>query len=119
MQQVLIAQAAEYMQLLLQDILERNGFGVSGTAANTEETLLSLKAKRPDVVLLDLSLPTTGGLACLQQILKEDPQAQVIICCSIGQQAKLLETMQAGASEFLVKPYQEDRVLDAIKKVLR
>lgn len=119
MQQVLIAQEAEYMQLLLQDILERNGFGVSGSAANSEDTLLSLKTNRPDAILLDLSLPQQGGLFCLQSILKEDPYARVIICCSIGQQAKLLETMQAGAREFLVKPFQEDRVLDALKKALR
>lgn len=107
------------MQLLLQDILERNGFHISGMAANAEETLVSFKANRPDVVLLDLSLPDIGGVACLQQILKEAPQARVVICCSMGQQAKLLETMQAGAREFLVKPYQEDRVLDALKKALR
>ena len=116
---ILMAHEAEYMRLMMRDILERNGFDIVGEAASGPEAVSKYSELRPDILILDLSLPEMDGIASVQEILKHDPYARIIMCSKMGQQAKTLDGIQAGAKEFLVKPFQEDRVLDALKKVLR
>jgi two-component system chemotaxis response regulator CheY len=115
---VLVADDLKFIKLVLRELLEKAGFRVIGEASNGEEAVDLYESKRPDVVLMDITMPKMDGLAALKQILKFDPQAKVIMCSALGQQSLIVQALQLGAKDFIVKPFREDRVVAAIKKIL-
>ena len=104
---------------MIRDILIKNGYEVAGEAANGNEAVLKYQELRPDVTTMDITMPEMDGITAVREIRKVDPNARIIMCSAMGQQAMVLDAIQAGARDFIVKPFQEDRVIDAIKKVLR
>jgi two-component system chemotaxis response regulator CheY len=115
---VLIADDLKFIKLVLRELLEKAGFRVVGEASNGEEAVELYQDKRPDVVLMDITMPKMDGLAALKQILKFDPQAKVIMCSALGQQNLIAQALQLGAKDFIVKPFREERVIAAIKSIL-
>ena len=115
---VLIADDLKFIKLVLRELLEKAGFRVVGEASNGEEAVELYQEKRPDVVLMDITMPKMDGLAALKQILKLDPQAKLIMCSALGQQNLIVQALQLGAKDFIVKPFRDERVVAAIKKVL-
>ena len=116
---ILVVDDAAFMRMMIRDILIKNGYEVAGEAANGNEAVLKYQELRPDVTTMDITMPEMDGITAVREIRKVDPNARIIMCSAMGQQAMVLDAIQAGARDFIVKPFQEDRVIDAIKKVLR
>jgi two-component system chemotaxis response regulator CheY len=115
---VLIVDDLAFIKIALRDILEKSGFRVVGEASNGEEAITLYQDKRPDVVLMDITMPGMDGLTALRRIREIDPEARVIICSALGQQRLIVQAIQLGAKDFIVKPFQPQRVVSALKKAL-
>lgn len=115
---ILICDDAAFMRMMIKDILTKNGYNVVGEAENGARAVERYSELKPDLVLMDITMPEMDGIAALRQIKANDPGATVIMCSAMGQQAMVIESIQAGAKDFIVKPFQADRVLEAVKKVV-
>ena len=115
---ILICDDAAFMRMMIKDILGKNGSNVAGEAENGLKAVEKFKELSPDLVLMDITMPEMDGIAALKEIKKIDAGAKVIMCSAMGQQAMVIESIQAGAKDFIVKPFQQDRVLEAVKKVV-
>ena len=118
MAKVLIVDDAAFMRMMIKDILEKNGFEVVGEASNGIVAVDLYKKEKPDVVTMDITMPDMDGIEAVKAIKEFDPAAKVIMCSAIGQQSMVMDAIKAGAKDFIVKPFQADRVLEAINKVL-
>jgi len=118
MAKVLIVDDAAFMRMMIKDILEKNGFDVIGEANNGIKAVELYKVERPDVVTMDITMPDMDGIEAVKAIKAFDPTAKVIMCSAMGQQSMVMDAIRAGAKDFIVKPFQADRVLEAIKKVV-
>lgn len=115
---VLIVDDAAFMRMMLKDILTKNGYEVVGEAENGSKAVEKYKEVTPDLVTMDITMPEMDGISALKNIRSIDSNAKVVMCSAMGQQAMVIEAIQAGARDFIVKPFQADRVLEAIKKVI-
>ena len=115
---VLVVDDAAFMRMMIKDILTKNGYNVVGEAENGAKGIEKYNELHPDLVLMDITMPEMDGIAALKGIKQIDPNAHVIMCSAMGQQAMVIESIQAGAKDFIVKPFQADRVLEAVKKVV-
>lgn len=115
---VLVVDDASFMRMMIRDILTKNGYEVAGEAENGKAAIEKCKELQPDVVTLDITMPEMDGIQALKGIREVAPNTKVIMCSAMGQQAMVIEAIQAGARDFIVKPFQPDRVLEAINKVL-
>lgn len=118
MASVLIVDDAAFMRMMIKDILTKNNFEVVGEAANGQEAVEKFKELRPDLVTMDITMPEMDGIEALRNIKAIDSDAKVIMCSAMGQQAMVIDAIQSGAKDFIVKPFQADRVIEAIQKVL-
>lgn len=116
---ILIADDALFMRNMLREIFVKAGFQVVGEAANGVEAVERYHELRPDLVTMDIVMPLKSGIEALQQITREDPDARVVMCSALGQEALVIEAVQAGAKDFIVKPFKEERVLDVVRRVTR
>jgi two-component system chemotaxis response regulator CheY len=103
---------------MVTDALTKGGHEVVGEAGNGTEAVTQFQALRPDATTLDITMPEKDGLAALKEIIALDPSAKVIMCSALGQESKVLESIKLGAKDFVVKPFQADRVLEALAKAL-
>ncbi|MBO5282781.1 MAG: response regulator [Lachnospiraceae bacterium] len=115
---ILICDDAAFMRMMIKDILGKNGYNVVGEAENGAKAVEKYTELKPDLVLMDITMPEMDGIAALKKIKAVDPGATVIMCSAMGQQAMVIESIQAGAKDFIVKPFQPDRVIEAVKKVV-
>jgi len=115
---ILICDDAAFMRMMIKDILTKNGYNVVGEAENGAIAVEKYSETNPDLVLMDITMPEMDGIQALKKIKEKDPNASVIMCSAMGQQAMVIESIQAGAKDFIVKPFQADRVLEAVKKVV-
>jgi Response regulator containing CheY-like receiver domain and AraC-type DNA-binding domain len=115
---VLIVDDAAFMRMMIKDILSKNGFEVVGEAENGARAVEKFQELRPDLTTMDITMPEMDGISAVKQIKKMDPNAKVIMCSAMGQQAMVIEAIQSGARDFIVKPFQPDRVLEAIRKAI-
>ncbi len=118
MARVLIVDDAAFMRMMMKDILTKNGFEIAGEAPNGVKAIEMYKIEKPDLVTMDITMPDMDGIQAVKSIKQIDPTAKIIMCSAMGQQTMVLDAIKAGASDFIVKPFQADRVLDAIKKVI-
>jgi len=116
-QKVLIVDDAAFMRMLLKDIITKAGYEVVGEAGNGAEAVQKYKELKPDVVTMDITMPQMDGIQAIKEIKKIDPDAKIIVCSAMGQQAMVVEAIQAGAKDFIVKPFQHSRVVEALAKV--
>jgi two-component system chemotaxis response regulator CheY len=117
-QSVLICDDAIFMRTMLSDILQQAGFDVVGEAETGAQAVARYRELRPDLVTMDIVMPDMGGIDAVREITKLDPAARILMCSAMGQQALVIEAIQAGAKDFVVKPFQPSRVLEAIQRVL-
>ena len=115
---ILICDDAAFMRMMIKDILTKNGYNVVGEAENGAKAIEKYNETKPDLVLMDITMPEMDGIQALKKIKESDPKALVIMCSAMGQQAMVIESIQSGAKDFIVKPFQADRVLEAVKKVV-
>ena len=115
---ILVVDDAAFMRMMIKDILTKNGYEVVGEAADGAQAIEKFKESNPDLITMDITMPEMDGITALKEIKKIDPGAKVIMCSAMGQQAMVIDAIQAGAKDFIVKPFQADRVIEAIKKTL-
>ena len=115
---VLVVDDAAFMRMTIKKMLEAHDHVVCGEAANGIEAVQKYSEVNPDVVLLDITMPEMNGVEALKKIKEIDKGARVVICSAMGQQAMVIESIQSGAKDFIVKPFQADRVLEAVKKAV-
>jgi two-component system chemotaxis response regulator CheY len=118
MARVLVVDDAAFMRKLLTDALASGGHQVVGEAANGNEAVTQWEELRPELTTLDITMPEKDGLSALAEIMTIDPSARVIMCSALGQEGKVLEAVKLGARDFVVKPFQPPRVLEAVDKAL-
>ena len=115
---ILICDDAAFMRMMIKDILTKNGYTVAGEAENGAKAVEKYTELKPDLVLMDITMPEMDGIQALKKIRELDPKASVIMCSAMGQQAMVIESIQSGAKDFIVKPFQADRVIEAVRKVV-
>ena len=115
---VLVCDDAVFMRTVIREILSRAGYDVIGEAETGAQAVERFKELNPDLVTMDIVMPDMGGIDAVREIVKIAPQAKVLMCSAMGQQALVVEAIQAGAKDFVVKPFQPSRVLEAVQRVL-
>jgi two-component system chemotaxis response regulator CheY len=118
MARVLVVDDAAFMRKVVSDALIGGGHEVIGEASNGVEAVARYQELSPELTTLDITMPEKDGLAALKEIMAIDPAARVIMCSAMGQESKVMESIKAGAKDFVVKPFKADRVLDAVGKAL-
>lgn len=107
-----------FMRMMIKDILTKNGYNIVGEAENGAKAVEKYAELKPDLVLMDITMPEMDGIEALKKIKAADANASIIMCSAMGQQAMVIESIQSGAKDFIVKPFQADRVLEAVQKVV-
>jgi two-component system chemotaxis response regulator CheY len=115
---VLVVDDAAFMRMMIRDILTRDGYTIY-EAVNGRDAVEKYAEVHPDVVTMDITMPEMGGLEALRAIRDEDPEARVLMVSAMGQQQMIVEALEAGAMDFLVKPFQPTKVLETVKKCLQ
>ena len=115
---ILIVDDAAFMRMMIKDILTKNGYNVAGEAENGAKALEKYNELKPDLVLMDITMPEVDGIQALKNIKAADPSAQVIMCSAMGQQAMVLDAVKRGAKDFIVKPFQAEKVIASVNNVL-
>ena len=115
---ILICDDAAFMRMMIKDILTKNGYNIVGEAENGAKAVEKYAELKPDLVLMDITMPEMDGIEALKKIKAADANASIIMCSAMGQQAMVIESIQSGAKDFIVKPFQADRVLEAVEKVV-
>lgn len=115
---ILIVDDAVFMRMKLKDILEKNGYTVVDEAQNGQEAFEKYQATMPDLVTMNITMPEVDGLEALKMIKNYDANAKVVMCSAMGQQGMVMDAIRAGALDFIVKPFDTDRVIKAVDKVL-
>ena len=115
---VLVCDDDIFMRTMITDILASAGFEVVGEAETGAQAVEKYKQLKPELVTMDIVMPDMGGIEAVREICKDDPDARILMCSAMGQQALVVEAIQAGAKDFVVKPFQPSRVLEAVQRVL-
>lgn len=115
---VLIVDDAAFMRMMIKDILNKNGYDVVGEAENGAVAVEKYKDLKPDLVTMDITMPDMDGIAAVRAIKAHDAAAKIIMCSAMGQQAMVIDAIQAGAKDFIVKPFQPERVIEAVSKAI-
>lgn len=115
---ILVVDDAAFMRMMIKNILSKNGYEIVGEAENGQVAIELYKKLKPDLVTMDITMPEMNGIEGVKAIREFDPNASIIMCSAMGQQAMVMEAIQAGAKDFIVKPFQQDRILQAIGRVL-
>ncbi len=115
---ILVVDDAAFMRMMVKDILIKNGYEVCAEAENGAKALERYNELRPDLVIMDITMPEVNGIEALKAIKSLDKEAKVIMCSAMGQQSMVVEAIHAGARDFIVKPFQADRITEAVKKAI-
>ena len=115
---VMVVDDASFMRMVLKDMLVRNGHDVIAEATNGKEALDRYKECKPDLVTMDITMPDVDGIEGVKLIKGFDPNAKIIMCSAMGQEPMVKDAVIAGARDFIVKPFKEDRIVAAITKLV-
>ncbi|MCT4596361.1 MAG: response regulator [Vallitalea sp.] len=115
---ILIVDDAAFMRMMIKDILTKNGYNVVGEAENGVKAVEKYNELSPDLVIMDITMPEMDGIEAVKTIKGINGDAVIIMCSAMGQQAMVIESIQAGAKDFIVKPFQAERVIEAVSKVI-
>ncbi|MBS3898558.1 MAG: response regulator [Dethiobacter sp.] len=116
--QVLITDDTAFMRMTLKNILEKNGYQVVGEAEDGQVAVDKYLELRPDLVTMDITMPRMDGITAIKKIIEADPEAKIVVCSAMGQKALVIEALSAGAKDFIVKPFQAERIINAVQKVI-
>jgi two-component system chemotaxis response regulator CheY len=115
---VLIADDASFMRQMIREIIEPEGFEIVAEAADGVQAVEQYDAVRPDLVTMDIVMPKRSGLDAVKAILEADPNACVVMCSALGQESLVMEALQSGARDFIVKPFQPDAVIETLTRLV-
>lgn len=115
---VLIVDDALFMRNMLKEIMSKGGFEVVGEAANGLEAIERYRELQPDLVTMDIVMPLKSGIEALGEIIQEFPEANIVMCSALGQEALVVEAVETGAKDFIVKPFKEDQVLEIVHRIV-
>ena len=115
---ILVVDDATFMRMMIKDILTGHGFEIAGEAENGFQAVSMYKSLTPDLVVMDITMPEMDGIRAVREIMKANSKARIIMCSAMGQQAMVIQSIQSGALDFVVKPFQPDRVIEAVNKAL-
>lgn len=118
MKRVLIADDASFMRQMIRDIIEPEGYEVVGEASDGVEVVEKFRKLRPDLVMMDIVMPKRSGIDAVRAIRSEDATATIVMCSALGQETLVMEAIQAGAKDFIVKPFKPDAVVTTLAKVI-
>ncbi|KMJ59363.1 chemotaxis protein CheY [Bacillus sp. LL01] len=118
MAKVLVVDDAKFMRLTIGNILTKSNHTVIGEAENGKDAVSLYRDHQPDLVTMDITMPEMNGIEAVREIVKDFPKAKIIMCSAMGQQRLIVEAIEAGAKDFIVKPFDESRVLEAVKRVI-
>ena len=118
MARVLVVDDAAFMRMMLTDILVKGGHEVVGDAENGKVAIESYKSLKPDMVTMDITMPEMDGLEALKAIIELDSEAKIVMCSAMGQQSMVLDAVKNGAKDFIVKPFDKDKILATVSKVV-
>lgn len=113
---VLITDDTAFMRMTLKNVIEKNGYEVVGEAGDGEDAIAKYRELRPDLVTMDITMPKMDGISAIKEIRKINPDAKIIVCSAMGQKPMVIEALNAGAKDFLVKPFDAERVIEALRK---
>lgn len=117
MAKVLIVDDAAFMRISIKNMLTKNGYAVAGEAENGKIGVEKFKELSPDIVTLDITMPEMNGLDALKEIIKINPAAKVIMVSAMGQEAMVRDAIMSGAKGFIVKPFKEEGIVAAMRKL--
>ena len=115
---ILVCDDAAFMRMMIKDILTKNGYNIAGEAENGLKAVEKYNETKPDLVLMDITMPEMDGIQALKKIKEMDPNAKIVMCSAMGQEAMVIEAIQSGAKDFIVKPFKPERILSTVKKIL-
>ena len=115
---VLIVDDALFMRTMLRNIFVESGFEVVGEAGNGNDAVEKYRALRPDLTTMDIVMPDKNGIEALKEIIAHDPTAKVVMCSALGQESLIIEALEAGARDFIVKPFKPAKVVEVAQKAL-
>jgi len=119
LKKVLIVDDTKFMRNILKNILVKKDIEIIGEAVNGKEAVEKYKEMKPDLVTMDIIMPEMNGIEAVKAIMGENPDAKILMCSAMGQQAMVIEAIQAGAKDFVIKPFQPARVLEAVDRTLQ
>ena len=115
---ILVCDDAAFMRMMIKDILTKNGYNIAGEAENGLKAVEKYNETKPDLVLMDITMPEMDGIQALKKIKEMDPNAKIVMCSAMGQEAMVIDAIKSGAKDFIVKPFKPDRILKAVKGIL-
>ena len=115
---ILVVDDAAFMRMMIKNIITKQGYEVAGEAENGKQAVVLYSELKPDLVTMDITMPEMDGIESVKAIRSIDPGANIIMCSAMGQQTLVMDAIQAGAKDFIVKPFQQERILQAIERVL-
>ncbi len=115
---ILITDDTAFMRMTLKNILSKNGFDIVAEAQDGVEAVSKYKEEKPDLVTMDITMPNMDGIEAIKEIMEFDGGAKIIVCSAMGQKSLVIEALGAGAKDFIVKPFEPDRILEAVQKAL-
>ena len=118
MPRIMIVDDAAFMRMMIKENLKKVGFSDFIEAGNGEEAVTLFIEMKPDLTLLDITMPVKDGLVALQEIREKDPTAKIVMCSAMGQESMVIEAVKLGALDFIVKPFKPERLLQTVKNVL-
>ncbi|MDR0357424.1 MAG: response regulator [Clostridiales Family XIII bacterium] len=118
MAKILIVDDAAFMRMMIRENLKKAGYSEFGEAGNGNEAIKQYDEIKPDLVLLDITMPEKDGISALQEIREKDPDAKVVMCSAMGQENMVIEAVKLGALDFIVKPFKPERLLQTVKNIV-
>jgi two-component system chemotaxis response regulator CheY len=118
MARILICDDATFMRMMIKDIVIKCGHEVAGEAENGLIALSKYKECKPDLVMMDITMPEMDGIEALIGIKKVDPEAKIVMCSAMGQQTMVIDSIKAGAKDFIVKPFHPEKLIETIRKIV-
>ena len=117
MARILITDDAAFMRHMIKNVLVKEGYEIAGEACNGAECVQLYQELKPDIAILDITMPQKDGIEAVKEIMEIDPNARIIMCSALGHQTKIIEALEAGARDFIVKPFEPQRIIEAIKRL--
>lgn len=114
---ILLVDDAAFMRMRAKKVLEEQGYKTL-EAADGKDAINKYEKNKPDLVMMDITMPVMDGITAIQEIMKSDDSAKIIVCSALGQQNMVISAIKAGAKDYVLKPFQPDRVLEAVKKLI-
>lgn len=118
MAKIMVVDDAAFMRMMLKTMLVEEGHEIVAEAVNGQEAVQMFSSVRPDLVTMDITMPDMDGVTAVKEIMKLDPGAKIIMCSAMGQKAMVVDAISSGAKDFVIKPFQKERVIESVKKVL-